>query len=71
MEMTVQSKILKTVLTKIILKSLKKNIDDSLNLSIEDLEVVCEDDRISMNVSLFAAIDTNRIPELLKKYGVL
>lgn len=71
MEMTVQSKILKGIVTKILSKIIKKNVDEDCELDIQKLKVECHDDTTTASITLSISIGTGKLPAILKKYGIL
>lgn len=71
MEMLIQSKILKGILTNFLKKTSKKKLGEDFDLDIQNLKVNCKDDRTDVVLTISANISTNKIPVLLKNFDII
>ncbi len=69
----IQSSSLRAILSRIITKKIRKNLDtsSSFEFHLKELEATKNQKEINVNVSFQASIDSTELPRLLRKLDIL
>lgn len=68
----IQSSSLRAILSRIITKKVRKNLDDSsFNFHLKELVATRNQKELNVEVSFRASIDSNELPRLLQKFDIL
>lgn len=69
--MTIKSKMLTGLISKIITKIVKKQLGQGSNATINEIEMKTEDGKIKVHLDVEACISPNDLQEFLKKNDIL